>query len=66
MSLTDSEKKAQKKYNKDTIVLSCSYKSGADLEDGKKIKDYLSLTGQTVNSYLKKLIKEDLEKNGFF
>lgn len=66
MPLTEAGKRAQKKYNSKTITLSCSYKPGTDIEDGKKIKEYLELTGQKANSYLKRLIKEDLEKNGFF
>lgn len=66
MALTEAQKKAQKKYNSKSITLSCSYKPGTDLDDGLKIKEYLELTGQKANSYLKRLIKEDLEKNGFF
>lgn len=65
MASTEAEKKAQKKYREKTITLSCNY-TQVDYEDGKKIKEYLELTGQKTNSYLKRLIKEDLEKNGFF
>lgn len=64
MALTEAQKKAQKKYNEKTITFACSYKPGTDSEEGKKIKEYLQQSGQSVNSYIKELIKRDLEKKG--
>ena len=61
MALTESEKRAQKKYNEKTITASVSYKPGTDISDGKRLKAYLSQTGQSANSYIKGLIKSDLD-----
>lgn len=61
MALTEAEKRAQKKYNKKTITIAASYKPGTDLEEGQRVKDYLKQTGQTANSYIKELIKRDLD-----
>lgn len=36
----------------------------ADIEEGKRLKEYLELTGQSGNSYLKELIKKDLDEKG--
>lgn len=35
-----------------------------DIEYGKKLKEYLADTGQSANSYLKELIKADLDSKG--
>lgn len=61
MALTEAEKRAQKKYNKKTITIAASYKPGTDLEEGQRVKDYLKQTRQTANSYIKELIKRDLD-----
>lgn len=65
MALTEAEKKAQKKYNEKTITISASYKPGTDLKEGQRIKTYLNQTGQSANSYIKGLIKRDLDGRGF-
>ena len=61
MALTESEKRAQKKYNEKTITASVSYKPGTDISDGKRLKAYLAQTEQSANSYIKGLIKADLD-----
>ena len=61
MPLTDAEKRAQKKYNQNTITISASYKPGTDIAEGQRIKSYLAQTGQSANSYIKQLIKSDLD-----
>ena len=65
MPLTESEKRAQKKYNEKTITIAASYKPGTDLKEGERLKAYLNQTGQSANSYIKGLIKADLDSKGF-
>ncbi len=61
MPLTEAEKRAQKKYNEKTITIAASYKPGTDIKEGQRIKAYLEQTGKTANSYIKELIKKDLD-----
>lgn len=56
--------KAINKYNKDSINLAVSYKR-PERKEGLRIKAYLAQTGQTANSYIKALIKADLDSKGF-
>lgn len=65
MALTEAAKRAQKKYNEKTITIAASYKPGTDLKEGERVKAYLDQTGQTANSYIKALIKTDLDSKGF-
>lgn len=60
MALTEAQKRAQKKYSKKVINFSVSYKQ-SDIAEGKRLKRHLSDTKQSANSYIKKLIKEDLD-----
>lgn len=55
--------KAQKKYREKTINFLVKYYP-TDLEYGLKLKEYLAITGQSANSYLKELIKRDLDSKG--
>ena len=57
--------KAQKKYNEKTILIAASYKPNTDLADGQRVKACLEQTGQSANSYIKALIKADLDAKGF-
>ncbi len=61
---SDSMLKAINKYNKNSINLAVSYKP-PERQDGKRIKAYLEQTGQSANSYIKALIKADLDNKGF-
>ena len=56
--------KGQKKYNAKSINLAVSYKP-PERAEGERIKAYLEQTGQSANSYLKELIKKDLDNKGF-
>ena len=58
-------KEAQKRYNQKTITIAASYKPGTDLKEGQRVKAYLNQTGKTANSYIKALIKADLDCKGF-
>lgn len=62
---SDAQKKAFKKYNTKSIILSCSYRPGTDIQEGERVKAYLAATGQNANAYIKRLIKDDLDKKGF-
>lgn len=54
---------AQKKYREKTINFLVKYYP-TDIEYGQKLKEYLADTGQSANSYLKELIKADLDSKG--
>ncbi len=56
--------KAQKKYREKTINLAVKYYP-TDILEGKRLKSYLADTGQSANSYIKGLIKADLDSKGF-
>jgi len=62
---SESMLKAINKYNKDSINLAVSYKR-LEREEGLRIKAYLAQTGQSANSYIKGLIKADLDSKGFY
>lgn len=66
MALTEAAKRAQKKYNEKTITIGASYKPGTDIQEGQRVKAYLKQTGQSANSYIKGLIKDDLDGKGFY
>ncbi len=59
MSIEESKKKYSKKLIRFTVEYSLK-----DIEEGKRLKEYLELTGQSGNSYLKELIKKDLDEKG--
>lgn len=56
-------RKAVKKYSEKTMTFAVKYYP-TDIEYGKKLKGYLEATGQSANSYLKELIKADLDEKG--
>ena len=64
MALTEAQKKAQKKYNEKTITIAASFKPGTDITEGKRLKMYLQQTGKSANSYIKELVKRDLDEKG--
>ena len=57
--------KAQKKYRDKSIQLAANYRPGTDIQDGERVKAYLEQTGQSANSYIKALIRADLDAKGF-
>ncbi|WP_236354791.1 hypothetical protein [Konateibacter massiliensis] len=66
MAMTEAQREADRRYREKykPIVVSAAYKK-EDLEEGKRVKAYLDQTGQSVNSYIKALIKADLDSKGF-
>lgn len=63
MAMTEKQKEADKRYRDKVkpLTFAISYKS-TDMEEGKKLQSYLERTGQSANSYIKGLIKRDLDE----
>lgn len=59
----ESDRESDKRYNAKRINFSVSFTT-ADIEEGKRLKEYLELTGKSGNGYLKELIKRDLDEKG--
>ena len=57
-------KEAQKRYRAKGLQFSVNYRQ-TDVTDGQRLKAYLEQTGQSANSYIKELIKKDLDEKGF-
>lgn len=57
---SDAQKRAYKKYNEKKINFAVVY-TPTDTIEGQRLKAYLSQTGQSANSYIKGLIKRDLD-----
>lgn len=58
-------KDAQSRYKKKIVQYSVKY-SLSEQTDSARIKAYLEQTGQSANSYIKGLIKRDLDGKGFY
>lgn len=56
-------KESQKKYKEKVRQYKVQY--GLQDQDGERVKAYLEQTGQSANSYIKALIKADLDAKGF-
>lgn len=63
MASSDAQKKAFGKYNQKSINFAVNYRP-TDITEGKRLKAYLEQTGQSANSYIKGLIKADLDSKG--
>lgn len=65
MAMTDAQKRADEKYRQahGVITKTIAYKK-SDIAEGKRLKAYLTKTGQSANAYIKALIKRDLDKKG--
>lgn len=61
MSLTDAQKKANKKYRDNRKLITISVQYNTDLKEGQRLKQYLAQSGQSANAYLKSLIRRDLD-----
>ena len=57
-------KGSQAEYNKKCLQFKAQYRL-SDINDGQRLKAYLEKTGQSANSYIKGLIKSDLDSKGF-
>lgn len=56
-------KRAQQKQNSYRIQFSVNYRL-TDIQEGQRLKAYLEASGRSANSYLKELIKKDLDSKG--
>ena len=61
--IKEQNRKAVKKYREKTVSFAVKY-SAVDAEQGKRLKAYLADTGQSANTYLKELIRRDLDEKG--
>ena len=52
--------KAQKKYREKSLSFTVCYRP-SEIAQGKRLKEYLKESNQSVNAYLKKLIADDLD-----
>lgn len=55
--------KGQKKYNANSTYFSIKY-TPQEQKEGQRLKAYLELNGMSANSYIKGLIKADLDSEG--
>ena len=53
-------KKADENYRKKTKAFDIKY-FATDISEGKRLQAYLDSTGVSANSYLKELVKRDLD-----
>lgn len=65
MAMTDAQKRADAKYREihKVITKTIAYKK-QDIEEGQRLEAYLAESGQSANSYIKSLIKSDLDTKG--
>lgn len=56
-------KKNQSDYNKKCEQFKVQYRL-CDIDEGKRLKAYLAQSGISANSYIKGLIKRDLDSKG--
>lgn len=66
MALTEAQKKYEKKRMKQCKTYAIKYSLYIDSEnrENERLKAYLEVTGQSANSYIKRLIKNDLDEKG--
>ena len=57
-------KDAQKRYNDKCLQYKVQYRL-RDHSEGDRLRAYLAQSGQSANSYIKGLIKADLDQRGF-
>lgn len=57
-------KGSQSEYNKKCLQFKAQYRLN-DIGEGERLREYLRQSGKTANSYIKELIKSDLDSRGF-
>ena len=63
MPLTEAQKRAEKKRAQKITSFTLKY-NVSESKSGKRLKKYLQDNGLTANSYLKSLVKADLDSKG--
>lgn len=56
-------KEAQKRYSEKTLTFAIKYYP-TDIIEGQRLKKYLEDTEQSANSYIKALLKKDMDEKG--
>lgn len=56
-NVSDAQKAAQKKYDRKTKTVSIKY-TPADMEDYKRLKEYIDKTGKSTNGFIKELVND--------
>lgn len=66
MSMTESQKRYEQKRMKQCKNYTVKYRLYIDTEkkDQERFQIYLNQTGQSANSYIKNLIKKDMDEKG--
>lgn len=66
MAMTEAQKEADRRYREKCkpMTFTAAYKV-TDINEGKRLTAYLEQTEQSANSYIKALIKADLDNKGF-
>lgn len=66
MAMTEAQKRYEKKRMKECKNYTVKYRLYIDTEktDQKRLQAYLADTGQSANTYLKELIRRDLDEKG--
>ena len=60
---SEAQKKAYKTYNKKKINFAVVY-TPTDRQEGERLKKYINSNNMSANSYIKQLIKNDLDSKG--
>jgi len=63
MAITEAQKRYEKKRAKQCKTYAVKYTPN-DMHDNTRLQVYLAHTGQSANSYIKALIKADLDAKG--
>ena len=58
--IKEQNRKAQKKYSEKTINFAIKY-TPTDIEEALRLKEYLDSTNQSAKSYIKSVVKVDLD-----
>ncbi len=63
MAMTESQRKYEKKRAKQCKTYAIKY-TPSEMHDNTRLQVYLTHSGQSANSYIKSLIKADLDAKG--
>ena len=62
MASTEAQKRANKTYREKHKPIQITIQYKTDKNEGLRLKQYLSDNGLTANQYVKKLIRDDLDR----
>lgn len=64
MASTEAQKEANRRYREKHKPIQISVQYKTDKNEGLRLKQYLLNNGQSANSYIKALVKADLDSKG--